>query len=203
MKDLVVAAADRNIEFALRGLLSRHKALGIRQVAADIFVLPGRDPECALKGVSFLGPFSTQYAHALLVFDHEGSGKESEDPQVLEQSLKAGLAASGWSDRAEAIVLVPELESWVWSDSPHVDSVVGWKRDPMSLREWLAANGLLEAGRVKPERPKEAFEAALAKAGTPRSSSLYRALAESVSVNRCTDPAFANLRAVLVKWFGV
>jgi hypothetical protein len=35
----------------------------------------------------------------------------------------------------------------------------------------------------------------------PRSSGLYRKLAEKVSLERCTDPAFDKLRIVLRRWF--
>ena len=43
-RDLVVLAADKDMEHALRGLLSRHKSLPIRQIAFDIFVHPSMMP---------------------------------------------------------------------------------------------------------------------------------------------------------------
>ena len=49
--DLVVLAADKDMEHALRGLLSRHKSLPIRQIAFDIFVHPQHDAACATRGV--------------------------------------------------------------------------------------------------------------------------------------------------------
>lgn len=33
-------------------------------------------------------------------------------------------------DRAQAIVLLPELEAWVWRDSRHLEAVMGWKTRP-------------------------------------------------------------------------
>ena len=61
MKDLVILAADKDLEFALRGMLSRPEALGIRPVEAntDIFVEPEHDPACALRGVDFLCGFNS------------------------------------------------------------------------------------------------------------------------------------------------
>ena len=50
-RDLVVLAADKDMEHALRGLLSRHKSLPIRQIAFDIFVHPQHDAACAARGV--------------------------------------------------------------------------------------------------------------------------------------------------------
>ena len=45
----------------------------------------------------------------------------------LETEAEQRLSSSGWDDRAVAIVLDPELEIWVWSDSPEVDDVLGWR----------------------------------------------------------------------------
>ena len=42
-KDLVVLAADRDIEHALMGLFTRPEALGIRAIETDIRVHPGHD----------------------------------------------------------------------------------------------------------------------------------------------------------------
>ena len=48
-RDLVVLAADKDMEHALRGLLSRHKSLLIRQIVFDLtsFVHPDHDVACA------------------------------------------------------------------------------------------------------------------------------------------------------------
>ncbi|HEY4589423.1 MAG TPA: hypothetical protein VII86_09345, partial [Thermoanaerobaculia bacterium] len=100
-----------------------------------------------------------------------------------------------------AVVISPELESWVWSDSPHVERALGWDRGPAPLRSWLQEKGLLEAGAAKPAQPKEAVELALKTVRTPRSSSIYLELARSVSTDRCTDPAFLKLKRCLREWF--
>ena len=98
-------------------------------------------------------------------------------------------------------MLTPELETWIWSNSPHVDEITGWKNRQPGLRPWLTEQGWFQEGRVKPARPKEAFEAALRKAQIPRSSSLYRQIAEKVSLERCTDKAFREFREILQNWF--
>ena len=203
MKDLVILAADKDLEFALRGMLSRPEALGIRPVEAntDIFVEPEHDPACALRGVDFLDNLSEQYRYGLLIFDYEGSGKEATAPQELQKNLNAEFVSSTWGERARAIVLSPELEIWIWSDSPHVDEVVGWKNRNPKLRPWLIEQDYLQTGEVKPARPKEAFEAALREARKPRSASLYQQIAERVSLRRCTDTAFLELKSILNNWF--
>ncbi len=198
-KDLVVLTADRDTSATIQGLLSRPRALGIREVTADYFVDERRDPGCRTRGHELLRPFAKRYDHGLLVFDREGCGQEREaSREELEESVRARVTQTGWGNRAEVIVLDPELEIWVWSDSPHVDSVLGWDT---GLRETLCNEGFLEEGEMKPARPKEAVEWALRKAGKPRSSSLYRRLASQVSLNRCIDPAFAKFKATLQGWF--
>ena len=201
MKDLVILAADKDLEFALRGMLSRPKALGTRTVEEDIFVHPEHDPACALRGVDFLANLSGQYRYGLLIFDHKGSGKETTAPQELQKSLDAEFASSAWGNRARAIVLVPELEACIWSNSPNIDDVVGWKNRNPKLRPWLIEQGWLQQGEVKPTQPKEAFEAALRKVRKPRSASLYQQIAERVSLRQCTDTAFLELKGILNNWF--
>jgi hypothetical protein len=93
------------------------------------------------------------------------------------------------------------LEIWVWSDSPEVPRVLGWPSAPPDLSTWLISKGFIHAAGTKPQRPKEAVEAAIRRARKPRSSALYFELASRVSVRRCTDPAFAKLQMVLKNWF--
>ena len=201
MKDLVALVADKDMEHTLAGLLSRPRALGIRPVQFDVFVHPEHDPGCALRGVSFLSHFAEQYGYGLLMFDHEGSGRESNPATDLRESLDADFADSPWGERARTIVLSPELEAWVWSDSPHVDDAAGWKGRRPRLRAWLMKQGWLDGKSMKPARPKEAFQAALRVAGRARSSSLYQRIAERVSVQQCTDSSFLEFRSTLQRWF--
>ena len=199
-KDLVILAADKDMENALAGLLTRRQSLGLREVNADIQVHQEHDPGCAQRGVAFLSIFARQYRHGLLIFDHQGSGREGYTPQELQNQLNRELAAA-WDNRARAIVLAPELEAWVWSGSPHIAEVVGWRGRPLPLSDWLREQDLLQPGAVKPEHPKKAFLEALHAAQTPRSASLYRQLAEKVSLRRCQDAAFLELRSILREWF--
>ena len=201
MKDLVILVADKDLEHALKGLLARPLALGTRAVEADIFIEPQRDPACAQHGVEFISNFSRQYQYGLLMFDHKGSGMETTGPRALQESLNERLAHSAWGERAKVIVLAPELEAWVWNDSPHIDQVAGWKNRNPGLRPWLIDKGWLRGGEVKPAQPKEAFKAALREARKPRSASLYEQIAKKVSLRRCKDEAFLELKAILSQWF--
>ena len=87
MKDLLIVAADKNMQQALIGLLDRPEALLIRDIEVDIYPHHQRDPGCALRGVEFMSDFSEQYNYGLLIFDHEGSGSEQIHPHDLEKAL--------------------------------------------------------------------------------------------------------------------
>lgn len=202
MRDLIVLVADKTMEMAILGILERYHSLTIRKISPEVIRHPQHDPGCATYGVGFLSHFADQYHHALLIFDHEGSGREKTDRCALQQELNRAFYESLWNGRARAIVISPELETWIWSDSPHVDATIRWRNQPVPLRDWLLEQGWLRKGAIKPERPKEAFEAALRHARTPRSASLYRQIAEKVSLSHCQDPAFLDLTATLREWFG-
>ena len=201
-KDLVVLAADKNIQQVLGGLFERPQALDIRPIQFDVLVHPQHDPACALRGVEFLSNFSEQYRNGLLIFDHEGCGREERPYLELQEELNGQFVNnSEWGDQARALALSPELEAWVWSDSPHVDEIAGWSGQQPTLRQWLVDRGWIQQTTDKPERPKEAFEAALRQARIPRSSSLYRNMAQAVSVNRCTDATFLEFKRLMREWF--
>lgn len=200
-RDLIVLAADKDMELAIRGILTRRQSLSIREVSADVYTHPQRDPGCARRCDDFLRSFCRQYRHALVLFDLEGSGYPGRSREHLESDVEDRLASSGWHDRAAAVVLEPELEAWVWSDSPHVPKVLGWSSAEMELHSWLRSKGLLGIEEVKPVRPKEAMEAVLVQSRKRRSSSLYSELAQRVSVHRCSDRAFLKFISRLQQWF--
>ena len=200
--DLVALVADKDIEQTLRGLLEKRQAsLGIRVSRFQVFVHTRHDPAMLRESVAILASVLGRARHALALFDHEGSGSGGRSAEQVQQDLTDRLAAGGWGDRAAAIVIAPELEAWVWSDSPHVASALGWD-DTARLREWLTERGHWRTGEAKPARPKEAFEAALTRMRTPRSAAIFRQLAEEVGLQRCTDKAFARLCGQLRTWFG-
>ncbi len=200
-RDLVVLTADRNTHAALKGLLSRPAALGIRPISFEIHTHPQRDPGCLRRADAFLRPFTNRFGFALVVFDHSGCGKEKKPPEDLEAELLSKLSHSGWPERAAVIVIAPELENWVFSPSPQVELAMGWSRRTPGLRVWLKEKGLMAPGRSKPLDPKTAMQAALRHVRMPRSSSIYEDLAGSVSFSECSDRAFLKLQTVLKQWF--
>lgn len=198
-KDLIVLVADKNMEHAVKGLLSRCKALNIRVIDADIRRHPQKDSGCRTGGTEFLSTFRSLYTHALLMFDLEGSGADVFNPEEIEQELE-NILQSKWGEQGAVVVIAPELDIWVWSDSPHVDTVLGWDGRIPDLRSWLTSQGFQMTGG-KPSRPKEALEEALREVRKPRTSAIYQSLAERVSLKRCNDRAFVRLVTILQSWF--
>jgi hypothetical protein len=201
--DIVVLVPDKNMEAAVRGLLSRPGALSIRALQWKVYIHIERDPGCFHRGHDFLRSMAARYAHGLLMFDRQGSGQENKSRESLEQAVETRLSHSGWGDRAAAIVLDPELEIWVWSDSPEVNRCLGWISRETSLRSWLynCNQRLWPANADKPSDPKAAVDMILREVRKPRSSAIYEQLARQVSVNRCTDLAFKKFKLTLQNWF--
>jgi hypothetical protein len=198
--DLVVLVADSNMQAAVRGLLSRPESLGIRSVQFNIFVHVERDPGCFHRGHDFLRSMANRYEHGLILFDRMGSGQENQGREELEKSVNGRLSIYGWNERAATIVLDPELEVWVWTESPEVGRCLGWKGQP-DMRSLLSSKGMWQEGHAKPDNPKKAIEFVLRYTNKPRSSSIYESLAQNVSFQKCTDPAFIKFKEVLRNWF--
>jgi hypothetical protein len=198
MNDLICLVPDKNMEAAVSELLKRHAALKIRPPRAEVVVHPRRDPGVFREGVEFIRPLRDKYRHGLLLLDAAWEGA----PPDAQAALDSELAEARLDDWARAIVIAPELEVWVWSDSPHVDEALGWSGREPALRSWLTQNGLWEAEVPKPRDPKTAVERALWEVRKPRSSAIYRTLAQTVSVERCQDSAFLRLRKTFQEWFG-
>lgn len=198
MNDLICLVADKNMEAALTELLRRDAALGIRQIAAEVVVHPRRDPGVFREGVEFVRPLQNRYRHGLLLLDAAWEGA----PTDIQEQLDRALAEAGLGHWARAVVIAPELEAWVWSESPKVDEALGWAGREPALRLWLQEQGRWDPKHPKPREPKSCVEIALYEVKKPRSSAIYRTLAQSVSVERCQDPAFLHLRKTLREWFG-
>ena len=199
-KDLIVLVADLDAENAITALLDRSHSMGTRSIDCDrVLRHPERDPGCCRSSVDMLRRYQTTHAYALVVFDHHGSGRGDDDRETIEHDIEEALKGSGWGDRAAVIVLDPELEIWIWSDSPHVYSTLGW--DSRSNLDVFLHEGWLEEGQAKPTQPKEAMQAAMKQSRTPRSARIFEQLAEKVSLNRCIDPAFTKLKTTLKGWF--
>lgn len=202
-KDLIVLVADKNMEAALKSVLGRHESLEIREISFDILVHPHRDPGCLSNAHTLLQPFYQKYLYSIVIFDREGCGQENKTNDELEDAVKSLLFERGWADRSGAITINPELESWIWKNSPHVSEVLGWVNGIENLYLWLRQKGYLEENESHPKRPKEALEAVLRNVRKPRSSSIYAELGSRLSLRKCDDASFLRLKSYLQSWFNI
>ena len=204
-RELIILTADLDAETAVRGVLARWKSLNIRKLDEgcdfDMHRHPQRDAGCRSAAEAFLESFVRTHGHALVVFDHQGCGWEERSPEEVETDLESRLARTGWDGRCAAIVIAPELEAWVWSNSPNVEIELGWSGRRPRLREWLVSERLLAANAVKPADPKMAMERAMRQSRKPVSPHVFARLAETVGLNRCEDRAFLKLKRVSRNWF--
>jgi hypothetical protein len=200
-KDLVVLVADRDMELAVRGVLSHPEKLSIRPPCADVFTHLQRDPGCRKSGHDFLRPYTKLYRYALVIFDRHGCGQDLDPREAIEADLEQRMMNSGWADRAAAICIDPELEAWVWSNSSQVAGVLGWQGRQPNLETWLLTERFVRASGMKPENPKECMRKALRLTGQPVSPILFAQLAEKVSYGRCVDPSFRKFVSTLERWF--
>lgn len=202
-KDLIVLAADKHIRSTLRGIMDHPKKLDIRRVSCDIRLSPGNDSGCRQRAADTLRHFHNQYRYALVVFDHQGCGTEKQSREDIQTEVRDQLERNGWQGaRAQVIVIEPELEAWVWSKSPRVPEILGWKGGYKTLKGWLEDEGCWQQNAVKPHDPKRAMRRVIKKSGNAkRSPSIYTKLAAEVSFRNCEDPAFNELKETLKRWF--
>jgi len=198
---LIVLTADKDAEYGIRSLLeNRRSALLIREIDFQCVVHPRHDAGVRLRCAEFLRAFLRTHKRTLVIFDKEGCGDESRSAEQIERSTEELLSANGWGDRCAAIVLVPELESWIWDGGVSARKAAGLAT-AQEAKSLLMQAGFLAPGQIKPARPKEAFEALLRAARTKRSASLFSDMARDVDMAKCTDSAFQKFARTLQTWF--
>jgi hypothetical protein len=201
MKDLVCLVADKDIEATMNGILTRHQALGICPIEFEVLVHPQRDPGCFHRPEPLLESYRAWARYALIVFDQAWTGAPAGGGIETERLLEKRLRDRNMAEWARPVVIEPELEVWVFADSPHVSTVLGWKDPAQPLRAELDRRGLWPDSSAKPPDPKATVEWALRQMGKPRSSALYGDLASRVSLSKCGDRSFLRLRSTLSSWF--
>ena len=203
MKDLYVLVADQDMAETLKAVLDRPKSLGIQPIEYQVARHVGRDPGCCRDASRPLRPYLDWYRKAVVVFDKDGCGREDAPREQIQRDVEQDLTSNGWDgDRAKAVVIEPELEAWVWTGSPHVARILGWKGGYDALKDWLVKRCLWVENDAKPTDPKAAMEAVLRETKRPLSAALFGALAKRTTWRRCQCPAFAELKNVLKRWFG-
>jgi hypothetical protein len=93
-KPLIILTADKDAQFAIRELLHRHADLGIRSIEVDVVAHPHHDGGVFKRAHDFLRPF-LKWQRALVVLDHDGSGREDEPREMVEEAIEQRLTSNG------------------------------------------------------------------------------------------------------------
>ena len=198
---LLVVVADTHMLASIETLLQkRQRDLGIEMAAFQVRRHPDSDPGCRLTTVEEVRDALGDFDRLLVIFDYDGCGS-TEPPEEIEKKVEADLARNGWKGRSKAIVIVPELESWIWGRSEGAARALHWRRGFTALRAWLAEKGLWPPANPKPPDPKKAAEQVLRLRREKLDADFYRDLASHADFRDCRDPAFCALRDTLRDWY--
>ncbi len=210
MNDLIILVADGNMKATLEGLLKRQRALRIRNINFKILVHPERDPGVYNNSIEILRGYWDTYEYALILLDKEGSGQEDKTEEKISKEIKDNLIRNGWkTNRIEVIVIVPELDIWMWANSNKISEIIRNRARGISwnsfdeIKSFLEEKGFWIEGNAKPNYPKEALEKILEISKIPRSSDYYKTIAEEVSFKNCQDEGFNKFINIIHKWFSL
>lgn len=160
MKDLLVYVADADALAFLRSTLTKHQALGIRSISFDIERHPQRDAGMVQSGAELTRMKKGRYKKALMMWDHHGSGRDhKQEPSEVGGEVQGKLDSYSWSQNSAVVVLVPELEQWLWHCENAVAAHCGVTT--AELEQWIAERAQKLRSTIlaiKREQPKELFE---------------------------------------------
>jgi hypothetical protein len=207
-RSLVVLAADGTMEAVLREFFKKgiDRTLGCAAIdidlRRDIFHSPlHTDGGLHKEAHKILQSRANEYEHALVVLDQHFGGDR---PAIeVRDEILGNLRAFGWDERAEVVVIDPELEVWLWQDNPNVEKALRHPREKTSksLREQLRDEKLWPDGQLKPDAPQATFDRVRQRNKAGARFGVYVQIAGSVSVKGCKDPSFLHFANTLRAWF--
>jgi hypothetical protein len=159
MRDLYVFIADADMEAVVRSVLARPLSIGIRPITSDFRRHTGRDAGMIKDGPELVrtSNLKNQFEKVILIWDYHGSGSKSHTRS--RDDIRLRLRQVTWQNRSEAVVIVPELEEWLWHDQDALAPLL--KTDPAGLQQ-LVQNFADKRNQppaiCKRECPKELFE---------------------------------------------
>jgi hypothetical protein len=187
--------ADGTMEAMFKAFLGRkqfHESLECGAFAfdpgQDLVVGAGaNDPGVFKRAHLFLASYRTTHRYAVVVLDN--AWDHSPGVNDIMAGIATRLAQNGWDQqRCAVIVIDPELEAWIWQDSPHVEAAFKY-RGPPKLRVFLQENNHWPAGQSKPSDPKAAVDHVVKRCQSGPPLVTFRKIMQNVSVSRCVDPA--------------
>lgn len=206
MKDLFVLTADSDAQALIKALLERYRDLQIHPITFDVQRFVGRDSGMVKEGPEIARALvkKADYSRLILVWDHHGSGWENLSGAEAAARIRQRLDGVTWIGRSAAIVVVPELEEWLWRCPASVARHLGSTSDDFDNVVASAASGLKwSRERCCRERPKELFEAVLYQRKRRRPlPEDFKMLGSSANLTNWSDSdTFGQLVAILRSWF--
>jgi hypothetical protein len=206
VKDLFVFTADADALAVVRAVLARPQAIGIRPITYEVDRHTGRDPGMVKDGPELIRMRirKNAFSKVVLIWDHEGSGWEAKSPKTARDQIRTRLVQVTWRDHSEAVVVVPEIEEWIWRHSASVARHLGIGTD--KLLQWIerfcALHGT-DCATCKAQSPKELLEFSLYQRYTRRP--LPRDFERIAKAATLTDwqasQSFASFAETLRSWF--
>jgi len=160
MTDLFVLTADADALAVVRTVLARPQAINIRPITCEVDRHAGRDSGMARDGPELvrMRVQKAAFQKVILIWDHEGSGWEWKSPEQARQEMQVRLNQVTWEDRSAAIVVVPEIEEWLWHNPASLAKHLAVGRQ--TLRQWtesfVASRGV-DSVTCRKCYPKELF----------------------------------------------
>lgn len=187
------------MQTAMVTLLSRPGDLGIRSISFVVERHMYHDAGCRTRCSDWLRRFINAYDYAIVVFDRDGCGSGGTREEI-QAEVESTLNINGWRDRCRAIVIEPELESWVWNSTQATARLLGWGRYS-ELRKWLENHDLWPKNSPKPPDPKQALDRVRKDKRLRRSATLFEDIAKEARMGQCQDTAFVEFKSTLQAWF--
>lgn len=160
MKDLLVYVADADALAFMRAILTKPQALVTREISFDIERHIQRDAGMVQSGAELARMKKGHYEKALLMWDHHGSGREHRaTPDEAGEEIQHKLDTFTWRGNSAVVVLVPELEQWLWYCESAICSHLGISLDQLQQWQQERADKMGKTvEELKAKQPKELFE---------------------------------------------
>lgn len=146
-----------------------------------------------------------EFGKVLLIWDNHGSGwDDKHTPAESQARIQARLDGVTWQGHSGAVVLVPELEEWIWYDLEAVRQCLHLTPPECDQLVETYANGEGRSSQeLKTRKPKELFEFVLhrARRRKPLPDDFTRVASGANLEYWRGSESFRHFVAILQSWF--
>jgi hypothetical protein len=148
-----------------------------------------------------------KFHKALLLWDYHGSGHERRySPDESSDKIQERLDSVRWQDNSGAVVVVPELEEWLWHSADSVAEHFGLEQNKLVV--WIEEYATRKRStfeNVTQNSPKELFESIciekLKRTISPRDFEDIGTIASVKGFQQSSS--FRKIVSLLQRWFPV